>query len=301
MATHAATAATASTLATTSPPTFNPLMQSTCAVLNLVACCGLGITASKAKVLDQQAISALSRLVYNVFQPSLLFTNVLQTLATPSQSRATLLLLPLAAALQIFVASVLSSSIIRIVGLNPQSEAGREARICSTFANSGPLPLLFVDALFKQHPDPTMKPRAVAFISFYLLSWSPLFWNYGYSMVIGKEKENEGMPASVEVQHLLSKKGDGPPPPPPHPLPTLHGVSGSGVVMEEGGTGGTGGSVSAYPSPPISQQCARDPAGFLLGRVKQMVTSNAVKKLINPPTLGCTVGALVGVIPPLRR
>ena len=44
----------------------------------------------------------------------------------------------------------------------------------------GPLPLLFVDALFKSHPDPTLRPRAVALISFYLLAWSPLFWNYGY-------------------------------------------------------------------------------------------------------------------------
>lgn len=83
----AAAAAAASTIAEASKP-FNPLVQSAGAVLNLVACCGLGVTASKARVLDQQAISALSRLVYNVFQPSLLFTNVLQTLATPSQSRA---------------------------------------------------------------------------------------------------------------------------------------------------------------------------------------------------------------------
>lgn len=47
----------------------------------------------------------------------------------------------------------------------------------------GPLPLLFVDALFKSHPDPTLRPRAVALISFYLLAWSPLFWNYGYRFV----------------------------------------------------------------------------------------------------------------------
>lgn len=46
--------------------------------------------------------------------------------------------------------------------------------------SAGPLPLLFVDALFKSHPDPTLRPRAVALISFYLLAWSPLFWNYGY-------------------------------------------------------------------------------------------------------------------------
>lgn len=63
-----------------------PPPNSTCAVLNLVACCGIGVTASKARVLDPAAVSALSRLVYNVFQPSLLFTNVMQTLAAPASA-----------------------------------------------------------------------------------------------------------------------------------------------------------------------------------------------------------------------
>jgi hypothetical protein len=47
----------------------------------------------------------------------------------------------------------------------------------------GPLPLLFADALFRSHPDPTVLPRAVAYISFYLLSWSPMFWIYGVSLL----------------------------------------------------------------------------------------------------------------------
>ncbi len=90
-------------------------------------------------MLDAQAVSALSRLVYNVFQPSLLFTNVMQTLAAPSgdQPRATLLLLPLAAILQILLASVVSAVVGRLAHINPDSDEGRELRICSTFANSG--------------------------------------------------------------------------------------------------------------------------------------------------------------------
>jgi hypothetical protein len=85
-------------------------------------------------------VSALSRLVYNVFQPSLLFTNVMQTLAAPSpgdQSKATLLLLPLAAILQILLASVVSAAVVRLANIPPNSEEGRETRICSTFANAG--------------------------------------------------------------------------------------------------------------------------------------------------------------------
>jgi|EP00624_Nannochloropsis_granulata_P006840 predicted permease len=285
----------------TSPQAFDPLVAASGAVLNLVACCSVGVTASKARVLDQQAISALSRLVYNVFQPSLLFTNVLQTLATPNQSRGTLLLLPLAAALQILAAGALSGVLLRLVGLDPRSETGREARICSTFANAGPLPLLFVDALFKNHPDPTLRPRAVAFISFYLLAWSPLFWNYGYGILTGREGGGRELGDVLDTHVTLHKKDLGGP-----VVSGVGGVTGSGngagSMVEEGSGSGKESSTAtlAYPQLQIQEECARDPAMFVLARMRRFLGSRAVKKLLNPPTLGCTMGALVGVIPPLR-
>lgn len=282
---------------------FDPLVAASGAVLNLVACCSVGVTASKARVLDQQAISALSRLVYNVFQPSLLFTNVLQTLATPNQSHGILLLLPLAAALQILAAGALSGVLLRLVGLDPRSETGREARICSTFANAGPLPLLFVDALFKNHPDPTLRPRAVAFISFYLLAWSPLFWNYGYGILIGGEGVGGRKGGDVQrAQVTMNKKDLG--------APGVIGVdgltgsgNGAGRMMEEGIGSWKEGSAAtlAYTQLQIQEKCAQDPAMFVLARMRRFWGSRAIKKLLNPPTLGCTVGALVGVIPPMRR
>ena len=40
----------------------------------------------------------------------------------------------------------------------------------------GPLPLVFTDALFRFHPDKTLLSKSVAYISLYLLGWSPIFW-----------------------------------------------------------------------------------------------------------------------------
>lgn len=48
-----------------------------------------------------------------------------------------MLLLPLAAALQILLASIVSAVVLRVANMDPRSEEGRETRICSTFANSG--------------------------------------------------------------------------------------------------------------------------------------------------------------------
>lgn len=192
-------------------PAFNPVLQSSKAVLNLVACCGVGVVASKVRVLDQAAVSALSRLVFNIFQPSLLFTNVVTTLANPTGgSRVSLLVLPIFAVLQILTAFVLAQGVVRAAGIAPNSEQGRELRICSTFANSGPLPLLFVDSLFRAHPDPTLRPRAVAYVSFYLLAWSPLFWTYGYNIVADNmsealdKRENAGPRRRPTLQEIVA-------------------------------------------------------------------------------------------------
>ena len=49
------------------------------AISKLLATCGIGIWASKAKLLDRTALSVLSKLVFGLFQPCLLFSNVLLT------------------------------------------------------------------------------------------------------------------------------------------------------------------------------------------------------------------------------
>lgn len=314
MVTLSSTAANAAAIS--QQQAFDPFAAASGAVLNLVACCCLGVTASRYRVLDQQALSALSRLVYNVFQPSLLFTNVLQILATPSQARGTIFLLPLAAAVQIVTAAGISRVLLRLVGLNPFSEAGREVRICSTFANAGPLPLLFVDALFKNHPDPTLRTRAVAFISFYLLAWSPLFWNYGYGILVDKTEDTGGKKGQpMEYSSLGTQSVGGP------RLGSGTGgagmmVNGNGsaaaMVLEEGVDGKE--THATNWTSPHQQQYSRQQVPCSEGRsypshalvrsalekARRVAHSRAMKKLLNPPTLGCTLGALVGVCSPLR-
>ena len=62
------------------------------------------------------------------------------------------------------------------------SESSRESKqlmACVTFGNSGPLPLVFTDALFRLSPDKSLITKSVSYISLYLLGWSPIFWILG--------------------------------------------------------------------------------------------------------------------------
>lgn len=44
----------------------------------------------------------------------------------------------------------------KLLGLKEGSPEARELRMCTSFANSGPLPLLFVDSIFGAHPGTYM-------------------------------------------------------------------------------------------------------------------------------------------------
>jgi len=119
-----------------------------------------------------------------------------------------LLLLPLASLIQISLGALAAKLIttkrfnIRptLLGIENDDEAGAsDIQMCTTFANSGPLPLILSDALFRG----TVLSDVTACISFYLLVWSPLFWTAGkYILGLIDENNNE---ASNEKGRVLLK------------------------------------------------------------------------------------------------
>lgn len=89
-------------------------------------------------------------------------------------------ILPLAACFQILLGFIIGKVVSKVLyGKNQDSSEAKQFLTCSTFGNSGPLPLVFTDALFRASSDSTLLPNAVAYISLYLLGWSPLFWVIG--------------------------------------------------------------------------------------------------------------------------
>lgn len=114
--------------------------------------------------------------MYNLFLPSLLFTNVVQAMSQPRSPG--LFLLPFAA-----LAQVLFGLVIGFMGaiLLRLSRAERRVYlVCSAFGNSAALPLLFATALYGTTPA---FPQLVSGITFFLLGWTGLFWSLAYSLL----------------------------------------------------------------------------------------------------------------------
>ena len=189
---------------------LNPVVFSAAlgATSKLLSSIGIGALSTPAgpkqfgQILDSSAVSALSRLTYWLFQPCFLLCGVASTLSKASTSSSgaglptsALSLLPLAALIQISLSSIAAKIVTtKRFGIRPlflgidtnDDSAARDIQMCTTFANSGPLPLILTDALFQGN----LLSDVTACISFYLLVWSPLFWTAGKNILGLAEKNN---------------------------------------------------------------------------------------------------------------
>ncbi|GFH52911.1 hypothetical protein CTEN210_09387 [Chaetoceros tenuissimus] len=145
-------------------------------------------------ILDDDAVKVLSKLIYWIFQPCFLFCTVASTMNTTYQdgigglSHDTLVLMPLAALIQVGLGSIMAKVLTTkhfslrslLLGLDGNDDDGaNDVSMCITFANSGPLPLILSHALFEGE----LLSDVTACISFYLLLWSPLFWSFGKAIL----------------------------------------------------------------------------------------------------------------------
>ncbi len=211
-----------STLDTSLNGLLNPavLTASLSATTKLLSSIGIGALTTPAgpkqfgNILDGAAVSSLSRLTYWLFQPCFLLCGVASTLAKAASSSDTglptssLLLLPLAGLVQITLGSIAAKCITtkkfgirpKFLGIDTDDDDGAaDIRMCTTFANSGPLPLILADALF----GGALLSDVAACVSFYLLCWSPLFWSLGPIILnLNQGDANDGV--LDKIKKLLS-------------------------------------------------------------------------------------------------
>lgn len=149
------------------------------AIARVVGVCGIGVSGAKAGLLTDNSLAVLSQLTFSMFQPCLLFTNVATTVANArsNQLGGYLYILPLAAIFQISVGYLVGKGVSSVVYRGQQDgDAAKQLLVCTTFSNSGPLPLVLIDSLFRNHGGKTLVADGTACVSMYLLCFSPLFW-----------------------------------------------------------------------------------------------------------------------------
>ncbi|MDD5697734.1 MAG: AEC family transporter [Victivallaceae bacterium] len=151
----------------------------------LVALAGVFIVRSK--IASQEALRLLGRLAVYLFLPCLLFHKIAAAIS-PEQLRE-YWIFPVTCILYISLGLLLGRLTVMLCKPRPEMKSGVIAAIA--FNNSGYIPISLVVAITAVFPafvnDPQAADQAIAFVSIYLLGYSPLLWTVGYSLISGRK------------------------------------------------------------------------------------------------------------------
>jgi predicted permease len=182
------------------------------ATVQLLVAIGLGVWIARRKgqnLLSPQSVETLSKLVYWLFQPSLVFCSVSRTLYDAREGKGglssiALAMMPMAAVLHIGLGYLTACLLSRMFRVRSTHDA-RYILLCCTFGNAAPLPLVYVSSLFSA--SPVLHADVTACISFYLLAWSPCFYTIG-PMLLSHGDDAPTEDDKLDRPYLKSKDDD---------------------------------------------------------------------------------------------
>lgn len=170
------------------------------AELGAAACIGAGCV--KEGLLTKPMVASLSKTTFGILLPMFLGTSIMKTVSKYGFSKSSLAG-PLLGMLQPFLLYQISSRLLLpLFGMDGDSDDGRCTAVCSAWGNTSVVPLIFVESLFRNNPE--YLARSYANISLFLVGWSPFFWSYGRSALLGSSAEDDNMPMLAKVRMLFS-------------------------------------------------------------------------------------------------
>ena len=151
-------------------------------------------------LVDSESIGALSKTSFSILLPCFLGTGIIKTIVSQQQQQQQagggilnmeMLSPPLLAVLHAFLLFQCCYHILLpLIGIDKDTTRGRSTAVSCSFGNSGVIPLIFSEALFRNKPN--VLAQCYSGVSLYLVGWSPFFWSFGRSMLIGNSAGDDG-------------------------------------------------------------------------------------------------------------
>jgi hypothetical protein len=152
------------------------------AELGVAGC--IGAFCVQKELVNPEGIRAMSKTSFSVLLPCFLGTGIINTIVTQGGLTADMLGAPLLAIMHSFILFQLSRSfLLPLFGIDKDTTRGRSTAVLCSWGNSGVVPLIFSEALFRYQPD--ILAQCYSAVSLYLVGWSPFFWSFGRSVLVG--------------------------------------------------------------------------------------------------------------------
>ncbi|QSH40193.1 AEC family transporter [Lentisphaerota bacterium ZTH] len=166
---------------------FELLPYSIKAVASIFLIAAAGTILVRYKILSQNSLQVISRLVFILFLPALLFTKVASSVTIYRLQEYWIF--PVSCVIILISGTLTGLLLVKI--FKPKEFIKNGVAAAVGFGNSSYVPITLMLAVttvfpvFNQHPGNA--DAAITFISVYLLGYSPLFWTVGYSMISGNK------------------------------------------------------------------------------------------------------------------
>jgi hypothetical protein len=148
-----------------------------------------GIILARFKLVDNASLHVISRIIFHLLLPCILFTSFAQTINLEKLKE--LWILPFTAIIYIIGGIALGAAAVKILKIKPESKSMVTA--ASGFANAMYLPIPLVAAICLIFPEysgnPELKAVGMAYVSMFIIVFSPILWTVGFN-IIGEKPHN---------------------------------------------------------------------------------------------------------------
>ena len=150
----------------------------------------IGHTCVRQQYLTAEMVQSLSKTCFSILLPMFLCTSIMKTVqSNGGKLTPKTMAIPLIAIVHCLIMNYLSKYILLpLFQMNSESDEGRSTIVCCAFGNSGVIPLIFAEVLFRSNFE--MVQKAFSFVSLYLVGWSPLFWSFGRFSLLGSSSSS---------------------------------------------------------------------------------------------------------------
>jgi predicted permease len=149
-------------------------------VLKIVLVCLAGTILARRGIIDKQFRATISRVILYLMLPCLLISKLSSSVSIESLGR--LAVLPVSAIVYVIVGMILGTLVVFVS--KPSWDLRRIVVASTTFGNSGYIPYPLIAAIAASAPmfaeDPHAADRGMAYVSIYLVCFSPCLWGIGY-------------------------------------------------------------------------------------------------------------------------
>jgi predicted permease len=169
------------------------------AELGVAGC--IGAACVKKGYVTAEMIRALSKTTFSILLPMFLGTGIIKTVSTYGLSRSSLGV-PMIAVLHAFSLYMISKSfLLPLFGMDdPDRDEDRATAVSCAWGNSGVVPLIFAEALFRTQPE--LLAQSYAQVSLFLVGWSPFFWSFGRQVLI--KEDDTGATTTIGLMKRLA-------------------------------------------------------------------------------------------------